>query len=199
MPAYYSNARLDVLATLPDGSFKRILEVGGGDFPTLLQAAEKDGAEAWGVDVRATNAPLTRFFKGSITDPTIRSQLPDESFNLIFANDVIEHIEDTETFLRTLFELLAPGGIVAMSVPNARQVRLAYHVLIRGTFPRHDAGLFDRTHLRWFCRRDVEDLARAAGLTLESHRATGRLVPNALARTRFAELIALQNLFVFRK
>jgi hypothetical protein len=86
-----------------------------------------------------------------------------------------------------------------MSVPNARQVRLAFNVLIRGTFPRDDAGLFDRTHLRWFCRKDVEALAKGAGLTLVSHRGTGRLVPDRLARMKFAELLALQNLFIFRK
>jgi len=199
MPAYYANPRQDVLATLPDRQFKRILEVGGGDFPTLLHLAERHGADAWGVDIRPTDAQLPHFLMGSITDPKIRMQLPIDSFDLIVANDVIEHIEDTEEFLLTVHALLAPGGIVAMSVPNARQIRLAFNVVIRGTFPRHDAGLFDRTHLRWFCRKDVETLAAAAGLELVSHRGTGRLVPDLLAHTSFAELLALQNLFIFRK
>lgn len=199
MPAYYANARHDVLATLPDRPFKRILEVGGGDFPTLLHLAQQYGSEAWGVDVRPTDADLTGFLCGSITDPDIRARLADGSFDLILANDVIEHIEDTETFLKTLHQLLAPDGIVAMSVPNARQVRLAFTILVRGTFPRNDAGLFDRTHLRWFCKRDVERLAAEAGLIVESHRGTGRLVPSILARTGLAELLALQNLFILRK
>jgi 2-polyprenyl-3-methyl-5-hydroxy-6-metoxy-1,4-benzoquinol methylase len=199
MPAYYANARHDVLATLPARRFERILEVGGGDFPTLLHLAEKSQAEAWGVDVRPTDAKLTKFLRGSITDPVIRDRLPTAQFDLILANDVIEHIEDTETFLATLRDLLTPGGVIAMSVPNARQIRLAFTVLVRGTFPRDDAGLFDRTHLRWFCRKDVERLASAAGLSVISHRGTGRLVPKALARTGLAELLALQNLFLFGK
>lgn len=199
MPAYYANARHDVLATLPTRQYRRILEVGGGDFPTLLHLAEKNGAEAWGVDIRPTDVPIAHFLQGSITDPAVRSRLPNDGFDLIVANDVIEHVEDTETFLRTLRELLSPDGVIAMSVPNARQVRLAFMILVRGTFPRHDAGLFDRTHLRWFCRKDVETLAADAGLKVVEHRGTGRLVHRSFARTGLAELLALQNLFLFRK
>lgn len=199
MPPYYANPRHDVLATLPERSFERILEIGGGDFPTLLHVSEKSQAETWGVDIRPTEAPLDRFLLGSITDPSVRSELPDGGFDLIIANDVIEHVADTETFLRTLRELLVVDGIIAMSVPNARQVRLAFNLLVLGTFPRSDAGLFDRTHLRWFCRKDVEQAARDAGLKVISHRGTGRLVPSALARTGIAELLSLQNLFILGK
>ena len=199
MPAYYANARHDVLAMLPDRRFARILEVGGGDFPTLLQIAQQNQAEAWGVDIRPTDSPVPHFLLGSITNPAVRAELPNDSFDLILANDVIEHVEDTETFLLTLRELLSASGILALSVPNARQVRLAFHILFRGTFPRHDAGLFDRTHLRWFCRRDVTQLAAEAGLKLIGHRGTGRLVPSLVAKSGIAELLALQNLFLFRK
>lgn len=198
-PDYFANARHDVLAMIPRRPRTRILEVGGGDFPTLRQAAAESGAEAWGVDVRDTATPLDRFLRGSINDPAIRAQLPDGGFDLIIANDVIEHIEDTEAFLETLHDAVAGDGLIAMSVPNARQVRFAFHVLIRGTFPREDAGLFDRTHLRWFCRKDVERLATMAGLQVVDRRSVGRVVPRFMARSSLAEFGALQNIFLFKK
>jgi 2-polyprenyl-3-methyl-5-hydroxy-6-metoxy-1,4-benzoquinol methylase len=199
MRAYYANARRDVLDFLPNRKFAKILEVGGGDFPTLLHLAAEHDAESWGVDIRSTDAPISRFIQGSLTDPAVNSQLPSQGFDLIVANDVIEHIEDTEAFLETLRDLLAPSGVIALSVPNARQIRLAFTILFRGTFPRRDAGLFDRTHIRWFCRRDVVTFAKAAGLTVVRHKGTGRLVPAFLSRTIVAELLALQNLFILRK
>jgi hypothetical protein len=30
-------------------------------------------------------------------------------------------------------------------------------ILLRGTFPQNNRGLFDRTHLRWFSLRDMND------------------------------------------
>ena len=195
---YYDNARTDVITMIPITGADAILEVGGGDFPTLHRLGDELGAKTWGVDVRAPTLPFDGFVLGSVTDPAVVGQLPG-SFDLIIANDVIEHVEDTEAFFRVLHDLLRPGGLLAMSVPNIRQLRTAYQLFVRGTFPRDEAGLFDRTHVRWFCKRDVMRLATDAGLTLKTWQGAGRLVPAALARTSIAEFLALQNLFVFQK
>lgn len=195
---YYDNARTDVIDLVPLTHADAILEVGGGDFPTLHRLGDELGAKTWGVDVRAPTMPFDGFVLGSVTDPAVVSRLPG-SFDLVVANDVIEHVEDTEAFFRVIHGLLRSGGLLAMSVPNIRQVRTAYQLFVRGTFPRDEAGLFDRTHVRWFCKRDVVKLAIGAGFTLKTWRGSGRLVPSALARTTAAEFLALQNLFVFQK
>jgi len=196
---YYANARLDVVALVPKRSFSRILEVGGGDFPTLRKLGEDHQAEIWGVDVRRPETAFDNFVEGSITDPAVVARLPQDGFDLIVANDVIEHVEQTEEFFRVLHMMLRPGGLLALSVPNIRQIRTAYQIFVRGTFPRDDAGLFDRTHLRWFCRKDVITLATRAGFTLKDWRGSGRLVPPMFARITPAEFLALQNLFIFAK
>ncbi|WEK44383.1 MAG: methyltransferase domain-containing protein [Candidatus Sphingomonas colombiensis] len=196
---YYTNARLDVVALIPDRNFSRILEVGGGDFPTLHKLGEDRQAEIWGVDVRRPEPTFDNFVEGSITDPAVVARLPQDGFDLIVANDVIEHVEQTEEFFRVLLMMLRPGGLLALSVPNIRQIRTAYHIFVRGTFPRDEAGLFDRTHLRWFCKKDVVALATRAGFTLKDWRGSGRLVPSMLARIAPAEFLALQNLFIFAK
>jgi 2-polyprenyl-3-methyl-5-hydroxy-6-metoxy-1,4-benzoquinol methylase len=196
---YYGNARLDVVDLIPEKRYQTILEVGGGDFPTLRKLGDDHGASIWGVDVRQPEVAFNTFVKGSITDPTVVAQLPEGRIDLIVANDVIEHIEQTDEFFRVLHSLLRPSGVLALSVPNIRQARSAYQIFLRGTFPRDDAGLFDRTHLRWFCKRDVVTLATEAGFTLKDWRGSGRLVPPILARLPVAEFLALQNLFIFTK
>ncbi|WP_339688735.1 class I SAM-dependent methyltransferase [uncultured Parasphingorhabdus sp.] len=197
-PSYHDNPRYDVLSIIPAGRFESILEVGGGNFPTLRVLESSHGASVWGVDIRRPDVVLDNFVLGSITDPDVVAKLPGE-FDLIVANDVIEHIENTEAFFEVLFRMLGTGGMLVLSVPNVRQVRAAYHIFARGTFPRDEAGLFDRTHLRWFCKSDVVLVAEQAGFTLDYWQGSGRLVPNILKHSIFAEFLALQNLFIFRK
>ncbi len=198
MPEYFNNIRHDVVDLIPPGDYRSALEVGGGEFGSILKIRDLFGPSAWGVDIRRTDAPLDHFLHGSIMDAEIQAQLPDASFDIIVANDVLEHLVDTEGFLSVCRSKLSEGGILALSVPNARQIRLLYHVTIRGTFPRTDAGLFDRTHLRWFCKRDVESALASAGFEVIEAKSVGRLIPRALSRLAVAELLALQNIFLAR-
>ena len=56
--------------------------------------------------------------------------------------------------------------MAVVSLPNVRFWQTFWYVGVRGRWPLRDAGLFDRTHLRWFTRRDAEDLLRSSGLEL---------------------------------
>lgn len=196
---YYENMRQDILDLLPEGLHARILEIGGGEFPTLRALGETYKSELWGVDIYLPQASGFKFVHGSIESQEVRSQIPDTYFDLLVANDLLEHLVDTELFMSTVFQKLRTGGRFVCSVPNARQIRLFYHLFLRGRFPRTDSGLFDKTHLRWFCRNDVIAFAEQAGFKLETFGASGKLVPAFMQRTVLAEFLALQNLFVFVK
>lgn len=196
---YYENMRQDVLRIVPKASYERILEIGGGEFPTLRALGGNGNPELWGVDVYLPQKQDFRFVHGSIESEKISQQIPNGYFDLILANDVLEHLVNTESFIATVFQKLRVGGYFVCSVPNARQIRLMLHLFLRGRFPRTDSGLFDRTHLRWFCRKDVIGFALAAGFDLEDFGSNGKLVPNWLQRSLLSELLALQNLFVFCK
>ena len=194
--SYYSNPRSDVLSLLRRRAALKVLEIGGGDFPTLIEACSQVGGEAWGVDVRPSTTRLDRMLIGSVTSDAVRSELSNVRFDVIIANDVLEHVEDSEGFFSVLSELLSADGEVLLSVPNIRNVKLLYHVFLRGRFPREEAGLFDKTHLRWFCRKDIEALSKNVGLRVDHHRYSGRLAGNGLlSHFRPVELVALQNLF----
>lgn len=198
---YYNNPRLDVVKLLPDGGIKKILEVGGGDFPTLDLLTEKYESESWGVDIYPTNNKKIKFIQGSIEEKKICASLPENYFDLIVANDVIEHIENTENFINIASDKLVVGGLLILSVPNIRQIRGIYHIYIRGTFPREDAGLFDKTHLRWFCKKDILKLVeeRKTGFKLCDSKSVGRLLPRMFEKTLIGEFLGLQNIFLFKK
>lgn len=52
-----------------------------------------------------------------------------EPFDIVFANDVFEHIYDTPGLFRNLQSLMAPDGVLYFKVPNGKATR---HVLLEG-------------------------------------------------------------------
>jgi SAM-dependent methyltransferase len=193
--SYYSAQRKDSIALIKDKAISYALEIGGGAFETLSAVKSICGCEAWGVDlVDAKRDDSINFIQGSFEDSQIQGQLPDSFFDLIIANDVIEHLLDTQGFFEACSAKLAPNGTLIMSVPNIRNLRTIYYIFVKGTFPRLPSGLFDRTHLRWFTKGDV--LAYSSGLfdCVES-KVAGRLVPKYLENTLFGELLGIHMLF----
>ena len=83
---------------------------------------------------------------------------------------MLEHLVDPERVLRDLCRVTLPGARLQVSLPNARHVSLTRDLVVRGTFGYTDWGHRDRTHLRWFTRRDIVDgdgeerLVRRAGV-----------------------------------
>jgi methionine biosynthesis protein MetW len=168
-----------LLEAVPDGA--RTLDVGcAGGY--LAVALRERGASVLGVEADRAAADAARrrgveVVEGSVEDPVTRATLRGHGpFDALVCGDVLEHLADPWTALRELVALLRPGGVAAVSLPNAAHwtVRRA---LLRGRFPREDHGLFDRTHLRWFTRSDARDLVRSAGLAVVVERFTEAPLP----------------------
>jgi ubiquinone/menaquinone biosynthesis C-methylase UbiE len=55
-----------------------------------------------------------------IVDLNKKKELPyqDETFNIVTATEVIEHLEDFRAVLREIYRVLKPGGVCVMSTPN---------------------------------------------------------------------------------
>lgn len=197
--SYYNGQRKDSIALIKSKAISCALEIGGGAFETLSAVRSIYGCKVWGVDLVDTKRDDSiNFIQGSFEDSRIQNQLPDNLFDLIIANDVIEHLVDTPKFFEACATKLAPQGTLIMSVPNIRNLRTIYYIFAKGTFPRLPSGLFDRTHLRWFTKSDV--LTYSSGLfnCVES-KVAGRLVPRFLENSLFAELLGVHMLFSFQK
>lgn len=68
------------------------------------------------VRLSAALVPDAKVFQSSIDD----LKGSDESYDVIFCTEVLEHIVDTETQIPTMLELIRPRGALIVTVPNGR-------------------------------------------------------------------------------
>ncbi len=168
---YYENTRPEMLAFLPEG-IKTALDIGcsSGAFGAAIK--EKCGAEVWGIE------PFESFGKFAIdrldtvfiasVESTIE-KLPDNYFDVIYCNDVLEHLLDPYTVLEQLKTKLTANGKVISSIPNIRYFRAFFKILFKGEWEYEDQGIMDRTHVRFFTKKSIVKMYANAGYTINIH------------------------------
>ncbi len=91
---------------------------------------------------------ISGYFKGSI--------YPAESFDLVTLWDVLEHCEDPTEIIADAFQVLAPGGLLFIQVPNA--MGLAPRIL------KQDCNMFTGFgHINLFGPDSLRTLLKSAG------------------------------------
>lgn len=125
-------------------------------------------------------------------------------FDVILCLDVIEHMVDPWRFVSTLPRLLAPAGMVILSIPNVRNLAVTLPLIVRGQWQYQDEGLLDRTHLRYFTRESALELASIPPLQVQKLIRTLPTAPSTLRLLhRFSfglvdDLFAIQFLIASR-
>lgn len=164
---YYSASRLEMRPFLP-GSYRTVLEIGcaAGNFSSTMCPAT---AEVWGVEPneqagQLAQQKLHRVLIGTFDD--VEDQLPDQYFDLVICNDVIEHMPDHDRFLERIKDKIAKGGHLVGSIPNILHVSVLLKLLVRRDWQYENQGILDRTHLRFFTGRSLQRSLRQHGYTL---------------------------------
>ncbi|WOO31853.1 class I SAM-dependent methyltransferase [Diaphorobacter limosus] len=88
--------------------------------------------------------------------------LQGQRFGAILACDVLEHLRQPEQVLKMLAGQLEPMGSLVISLPNIAYAGVVA-ALRAGLFEYADKGLLDRTHVRFFTRRSIEQLLMDCG------------------------------------
>ena len=154
------------------GQGRRVLELGAG--PGTITQLLKNQAGCIVTAVEIDDEALSRLapfcervFQLDLNDPAWTEGLarPD-GFEVIVAADVFEHLLDPWSTLAALKPLLAPDGSVVISLPHAGH-NAVVAALLNGDFRYHEWGLLDRTHIRFFGIKNIEDLFDSAGYVIE--------------------------------
>ncbi|MCU1308672.1 MAG: putative SAM-dependent methyltransferase [Acidobacteriaceae bacterium] len=128
----------DPLAASGEGN--RCLEVGPGAGKTL-RSLRWIGWQAVGLDLDPHAASTAERASGcTVKVGTLTStDLPDESFDLIFMSHVLEHLPDLRPALQRCIRLLAPGGRLVVVYPNPESLGVQWQekFAVNWDPPRH--------------------------------------------------------------
>lgn len=165
---YYDNFRKEMIVYLPQDA-KRILEVGCGNGCFAAFIKKQNNAEVWGIELMEDQAEkakviLDNVFTGSCEN--FIDDLPDDFFDAIFFNDVLEHLVDPYTLLKKIKSKLSKNGVVISSIPNVRYHNTLMRFLINKDWKYEDYGVMDFTHLRFFTEKSIKRMYVEAGYTI---------------------------------
>ena len=154
--SYYLQTRQEILPFLP-AQCRTLLDIGcgGGAFGALVK--DSRGAEVWGVDISPVAAELARERLDHVVNGPFdeHAALPDRYFDVITFNDSLEHFPDPYPPLALCKRKLADGGHVVCCLPNVRYIENVRHFLVEMDWKYEDAGILDKTHLRFFTRKSM--------------------------------------------
>lgn len=163
---YYDIVRRDVLRMIPQDG-KVIGSIGCGYGATEAELV-KQGREVHGVDTASEAVERAR---GRLTSARLVSAEEDPfeaaSLDGLILADVLEHVPLAWEALKRWTVGVKRGGWVAISVPNMRNLKVFWHLGIRGDWPETATGVFDRTHLQVMTRRRLLRWCSEAGLEPE--------------------------------
>lgn len=169
--AYYNFPRPEMLKLLPKTA-KRVLDVGCGQGTFAVQIKDYNNAEVWGIEFmpkegEVAKKVLDKIFIGAVEDYI--SELPDNFFDAIFFNDVLEHLAYPDNVLRDLKSKLVKNGLIISSIPNIRYFRVMKMLVLDGNWDYADHGVMDKTHLRWFTKKSIRKMYEGLGYEVISN------------------------------
>ena len=138
------------------------------------------GCRVCGVEIDPVAAEAAREWCDEVAvadlgDLDLSQRFEGQTFDVVLMLDILEHLPDPVGVLRGVARILDDEGWAVISLPNVAHlsVRLA---LLDGHFDYKEAGLLDRTHLRFFDRAGVDELLFDAGWAMfDLERVTRRL------------------------
>lgn len=161
------------LGLCPDHKPQVILDIGCGDghLLNLFKDSAGESVETHGVDfnlqaVEAAAAAGHHTYAGRFEDV----RLPDDTFDLVYASHVIEHVEDPKGFTQKIFRILRPGGIFWFETPNIGSLDAR---IFRN---KHWGGYHFPRHWFFFDPASIKRLAEQTGFEIEMI----DYVPNAI-------------------
>ena len=168
-PSYVSR-RSDLVDFIPK-TVTRLLDVGCSVGAVGAALKQRQPAKVVGIEHDPPMAAIARgnldaVFCASAEDFPLDQLREFAPFDALLFADVLEHLHNPHSTLERFSALLQPGGYVIASLPNVRHHTVLWNLLRRGYWPMRDRGIHDRTHLRWFTRRNIEELFEFANLRI---------------------------------
>lgn len=153
-PSYSFFVRKELIEQMnPEDKWKPVscLDIGCACGSTLLEIQNfYPNARLYGIELNPDCAAFASHIAAVVQGNVENMEIPFETeFDYIIMGDVLEHLIDPEKLLKRLKNHLSKGGIIITSIPNILHFS-AIGQILKGSFEYTNAGVLDRTHLRFF-------------------------------------------------
>lgn len=181
-----------LLGLLEKNEDAKVLDIGcgGGDFSK--QVADKlQTDKVFGIDIKkesVVKAHQKNNINSVVADCEKSLPFRDRSFDIVISNQLIEHLGDTDNFIKEVYRILRRGGLCILSTPNLSSLHsiislmLGYQPTCSGVSdelicgnpfdPRHGTVfrpiLTTRLHRRIFTAPALRELFEFHGFKVES-------------------------------
>lgn len=157
------------------GEKKKVLDVGCAT-GYLDEYLKKNSCYVAGIEIDEEAAKIARNFCDEVIVGDVEEieelDYPKAFFDVIIYADILEHIKRPDILLIKFRDYLAPNGYVVASIPNVARFSTRLRLLF-GKFKYKDAGIIDKTHLRFFTLKTTKHLFENALYKVEKIDYTG--------------------------
>src|SRR3984893_17230292 len=152
------------------GHNRDVLEIGAGVGSISRPLVEVNGCRLTAVEIDPGSGEILKQFCElviplDLNDPSWPEALGARRFDNVVIADVLEHLYDPWGNLSRAAKLLNDKGSVVVSLPHAGHATVL-GCLFGNDFEYRDWCLLDRTHIRFFGMKNIQDLFEGAGLKI---------------------------------
>jgi len=183
--AHSVETRNIVLELCERNSDGRLLDCGCGDGEITMEVAQGVGArEIWGIEIIEANAVKARQRGIKVARGDLNKPFPFESerFDVVHGANIIEHLYDTDMFLKEVYRVLKLGGYFIVSTCNLAAFHNIFFLLLGRQPPPADVsdefqvGVWNASvrknpggpcHRRMFTLRALKGLLECHGFKVE--------------------------------
>jgi 2-polyprenyl-3-methyl-5-hydroxy-6-metoxy-1,4-benzoquinol methylase len=152
--------------------------------------------ETWGIEpfdnfAHEAEANLSKIINKQVE--VAIQDLPDACFDMIFFNDVIEHLIEPESVIKSILPKLTETGLLISSIPNVRCWGNLKELVLQGDWEYKDQGILDHTHLRFFTKKSILRMWKNLSLEVITFKGINELDKNP--KLRFINNVLLKPVF----
>lgn len=154
--------RLKAVLKFLKGKKGKLLDVGCSD-GRIMQYFIQKGFECEGIDISDKAIEFGKRRSLNIKKVDITKKLPfkDETFDITFCGEVLEHLLDPFATVKEMHRVLKKKGSIVITVPNTCMFRNLFLILLGR--PLAYSCTYDGPHYRDFCEKEAIRILKSAG------------------------------------
>ncbi|MEQ7050340.1 bifunctional glycosyltransferase family 2 protein/class I SAM-dependent methyltransferase [Paenibacillaceae sp. P-4] len=188
-PDYSQHIRTEIVNLIdsPLDAKLNVLEVGCACGGTLLKIKNVyKNSTLYGIELNEKAAEVASLIAEVSASNIETEQLPypESHFDYVIFADVLEHLYDPWKVLINIKQYLKPNGKVLISLPNIMH-QSVIRPLLHGYWTYQDAGILDRTHVRFFTLHEINKMLLETGYA--NINIQGKTLPGTVEEQKFMD------------